>query len=141
MRTYSLFGALAFATGLNGPATGASAKSEPRSVQTGVFTADQAERGAKVYEGVCISCHQPDAFSQGAYMDSWAGQKVSDLIDHIRATMPEDNPGSLKRTDYVDVAAYLLKINGVPEGDSEMDADSVKEIVIEGPFKPANDHN
>jgi quinoprotein glucose dehydrogenase len=139
MRAWSFLGALTFLVWAGTIPIRASLGSEARSVQAGVFTAEQAERGAKIYEEVCVACHQPEEFSEGAYMDGWAGQKMSDLIEHIRATMPQDNPGSLKRADYVDVGAFLLKINGVPAGDSEMDNDSAKEIVIEGPFHPSPD--
>ena len=85
----------------------------------------------------CQGCHQPEEFGDGAYLEGWSGLPIHDLIEHIRTTMPQDNPGSLKRKDYVDVAAYLLKINGLPEGASEMDTASVKLILIEGPYRPS----
>jgi cytochrome c len=112
---------------------------ETRSVQSGVYTEEQAERGAKVFEDVCSSCHDPGEFGDGAYIDGWSGQIANDMIEQIRATMPEDNPGSLKRQDYVDVAAYFFRMNGLPKGDSEMDASSAKSILIEGPYHPGGD--
>lgn len=112
---------------------------ETRSVQSGVFTEEQAERGAKVYEGTCMNCHKQGEFGDGGYIESWSGQTAHDLIEQIRATMPQDNPGSLKRKDYVDVVAYLFRINGLPTGDSEMDVNSVKHIRIEGPYHPGGD--
>ncbi len=114
----------------------ASQEEETRSVQSGVYTEDQAERGLKVFEGTCLACHEPDRFGDGTYIDSWSGQTAHDLIEQIRATMPEDSPGSLKRMEYVDVVAYFFRLNGLPPGDSEMDVDSVKRIKIEGPFHP-----
>ncbi len=110
---------------------------ETRSVQSGVYTEEQAERGAKVFEETCLACHQPDEFGDGAYIDGWSGQTAHDMIELIRATMPQDNPGSLKRKDYVDVAAYLFRMNGLPTGDVEMDVNSVKQIRIEGPYHPS----
>jgi hypothetical protein len=45
--------------------------------------------------------------------------------------MPDDNPGSLERQQYVDVVAYILRFNEVPlTGDLPSDADSLKKIVI-----------
>ncbi len=114
----------------------AAQEEETRSVQSGVYTEEQAERGLKVFEGTCLACHQPEEFGDGAYIDSWSGQTAHDLIEHIRETMPQDSPGSLKRAEYVDVAAYLFRLNGLPAGDSEMDVDSVKRIRIEGPYRP-----
>jgi mono/diheme cytochrome c family protein len=112
---------------------------ETRSVQSGVYTEAQAERGASVFKGTCVSCHQPGEFGDGAYMDGWSGQTAHDLIELIRATMPQDNPGSLKRKEYVDVVAYLFRLNGLPAGDAEMDVSSVKWIRIEGPYRPGLD--
>lgn len=105
-----------------------------RSVQTGVFTAAQAERGAQSFQSSCQECHEPEEFSDGAYMDGWSGQFASDMIEQIRSTMPQDNPGSLKHMDYVDIAAYLFQLNALPTGDTEMDVESAKSVVIEGPY-------
>jgi quinoprotein glucose dehydrogenase len=110
---------------------------ETRSVQSGVYTEEQAERGAAIFEETCMSCHKPGEFGDGAYIDSWSGQTAHDLIELIRATMPQDNPGSLKRKDYVDIVAYLFRSNGLPAGDTEMDVNSVKRILIEGPYHPS----
>jgi hypothetical protein len=121
----------------------AGAWEEERSVQSGVFTVEQAERGAKTFETICKGCHETEEFNDGSYLDGWSGQKVDDFVELVRSTMPQDSPGSLKRMDYVDVAAYFLQLNGVPPGDSEMDSSTIKEIVFEGPFgsspDPAND--
>jgi mono/diheme cytochrome c family protein len=112
---------------------------ETRSVQSGVYTDEQAERGAAIFGDVCSSCHKPGEFGDGAYMDGWSGQTAHDLIEQVRTTMPQDNPGSLKRKDYVDIAAYLFRSNGLPAGDVEMDVNSVKRIRIEGPYHPGSD--
>ncbi len=112
---------------------------EIRSVQSGVYTGEQADRGAGLFEDTCSSCHQPEEFGDGSYMEGWEGQTAHDLIEHIRATMPQDNPGSLKRQQYVDIVAYMFRSNGVPAGDAEMDAASVKSIRIEGPFHKGGD--
>jgi cytochrome c len=112
---------------------------ETRSVQSGVYTLEQAERGKAVFEEICATCHEPADFDDGGYMSSWSGQTANDMIEEIRATMPEDNPGSLKRKEYVDVAAYFFSLNGLPAGEAEMDANSVKKILIEGPYRPSGD--
>ena len=112
---------------------------ETRSVQSGVYTEEQAARGATVFEETCVACHQPAEFGDGAYIEGWSGQSAHDMIELMRATMPQDNPGSLKRKEYVDVAAYLFRMNGLPAGDAEMDVNSVKRIRIEGPYRPELD--
>jgi len=35
--------------------------------------------------------------------------------------------------------AYLFRMNGLPAGDAEMDVSSVKQIRIEGPYRPGLD--
>jgi quinoprotein glucose dehydrogenase len=117
----------------------ASAQGETRTVQAGVFTKEQADRGASTFENRCKACHQPDEFGDGLYLESWSGQTMGDMIEKIRTTMPEDSPGSLARSEYVDVGAFLLELNGLPKGESEMDSSSIKEIRIEGPFGPRRD--
>lgn len=111
-----------------------------RSVQSGVFTAAQAERGARAFEASCQECHQPEEFSDGGYMDGWSGQTANDLVEQVRSTMPQDNPGSLKRKDYVDIAAYFFQLNALPTGESEMDAENAKTILIEGPYGSSKTH-
>lgn len=113
----------------------ASGQEEMRSVQSGVFTPEQADRGAEAFEESCRDCHQLDEFSDGAYMEGWSGQTAEALIDQIRSSMPQDNPGSLKRKAYVDIAAFLFRQNGLPSGESEMDATSAEQIRIEGPYR------
>jgi hypothetical protein len=37
--------------------------------------------------------------------------------------MPDDDPGSLALSQYIDVVAYILQLNGFPEGEAELVAD------------------
>jgi quinoprotein glucose dehydrogenase len=111
---------------------------ETRSVQSGVYTGEQAERGAALFEDTCSSCHEPEEFGDGSYLDGWAGQTAHDLIEHIRATMPQDNPGSLKRQEYVDLLAYILFLNDMPSGTEELPvpAEALQKIVVKRRSKP-----
>jgi hypothetical protein len=47
--------------------------------------------------------------------------------------MPKNDPASLTPGEYAQVVAYLLKINDVPAGESELpaDSDALKKIRIE----------
>jgi hypothetical protein len=53
-------------------------------------------------------------------MKPWEGATLSGLYDAVSTRMPQNNPGSLKRREYVDVLAYLLSLNGMPAGDQEL---------------------
>ncbi len=122
------------------PVTGSAAQmngARMRSVKDGVYTTGQAERGYRTYRKACLKCHHPRQFAGPAYMDSWAGARVHDYLEVIRRTMPTENPGSLKREDYAAIVAFLLSINSVPAGETEMssDPDQLKLLKLEGPFK------
>jgi hypothetical protein len=47
--------------------------------------------------------------------------------------MPRDNPGSLSARAYADLVAYILQVNRVPSGSTELDRnpDKLADIVIE----------
>ena len=85
----------------------------------GVYTEEQAGRGAQVVEDVCRECHDDEEFV-GAFIRSWAGASVAALYDDIYSLMPEDQPGSLPPQQYADVIAYILQLNGLPPGQVEL---------------------
>ena len=97
-----------------------------RSVWDGVYTLDQAKRGA-LKSGLCTSCHG-DGFENGAapqlagpdFLARWQGRTVGDLFDIIRLTMPDDEPGGLPREQYADLVAYILAVNKFPAGTTEV---------------------
>ncbi len=103
------------------------------SVRDGIFTTAQAERGAKVFEEVCMRCHQPEQFTGPGFIDAWSGQTVDVLFEVIRTTMPEDNPSSLKKREYAAVLAFLFSINGIPAGETDLPSltRKLKQIRIE----------
>lgn len=119
------------------PATDQEGESEEDvvSVQDGVYTREQAERGEKAYEERCYACHQPEEFT-GAYIEGWSGQTAHALYDLIRTTMPQDNPSALKSREYAEILAYLFYLNGLPPGETEMESSqsALKKIRIEGPY-------
>ena len=93
------------------------------SVLDGVFTADQASRGARTFERVCKECHDTSEFSGRRFRLSWVGRTTGDLFDTIATLMPEGDPGSLSPHEYVSVVAYLLELNGYPAGESALPPD------------------
>jgi mono/diheme cytochrome c family protein len=111
----------------------AQAPPTPTSVLDTVYSEAQAERGEQVFMTVCIDCHLPEEFSDAGYLRSWEGQQVADLLEFIQDNMPEDNPGSLRKAAYVDVTAYILKLNGIPSGTRDLDGDLAGRALIELP--------
>lgn len=104
-----------------------------RSILEGVYTSEQATRGAAVFEGTCMACHFPTEFKGWAFQQAWNGRPVSAFYDLVSSRMPEDNPGSLKRREYVDVIAYILQINAYPAGGVELPTgkEALERILIE----------
>lgn len=112
-----------------------------RSVWDGVYTTEQASRGAALYSTECSSCHgltlnggeMAPPLTGGEFLSNWSGLTVGDLFDRIRQTMPADRPGSLSRDKDADVLAHILSVNQFPAGTMELDrrVEFLKQIRIE----------
>lgn len=111
------------------------AAQETKSVKAGVYTAAQADRGQAVFGSKCASCHAPNRFTDDLFYTSFAGKPLWEMFDVISDSMPEDAPGSLKKEEYADVIAYLLKLNNFPTGSSDLpiDKDALSAILMEKP--------
>jgi S-disulfanyl-L-cysteine oxidoreductase SoxD len=111
------------------------------SVWDGVYTSDQAKRGADLYEKSCASCHgdqlegegQAPSLNGSDFTGNWNKQIVDDLFEIIKTAMPADKPGSLSRPQNADILAYIFQVNQFPAGKTELpsDAESLKKIRIE----------
>lgn len=88
-----------------------------RNMRDGVYTAAQADRGQLVFKEVCETCHAPRYFT-GRFLSTYA--TMWDMFDFTRYNMPEDNPASLSDQKYIDLMAYILKVNNVPPGEKEL---------------------
>jgi S-disulfanyl-L-cysteine oxidoreductase SoxD len=142
-KLYRLAVALTCAGLLGGLAASAAARSpEPHqpagtSAREGVFTRAQAERGQKLFSQRCAGCHPIETFTEPLFLATWRGQTAHALFTSIRTTMPQENPGGLRRQEYADLIAYLLHLNKLPAGSEELGAsdDALKRVVIEPPLK------
>jgi mono/diheme cytochrome c family protein len=102
-----------------------------RTTQDGLYTAAQATRGEATYSRACASCHAPDLTGDGQasplagkeFTTAWTDQSLGDLFERIRATMPADAPGTLKRAEVADLIAFILQKNAFAEGQNELPAD------------------
>ncbi|HEY4218766.1 MAG TPA: cytochrome c [Gemmatimonadaceae bacterium] len=119
------------------PAAAAAALEEPGipTSPTGLFTLAQASRGKDVYAGTCKSCHTPADQIGSSFNQLWRNRPLSALYTYVSTKMPQDNPGSLAPNDVADVVSYLLFINKMPVGPTELppDADSLAHIVVGKP--------
>lgn len=101
----------------------ASAQKTSRSTLTGVFTAEQAAAGKEVFVGSCTGCHTSASHTGAIFLSHWAGKPLSELYGFVSQRMPKATPGSLSEDEYVFVVAYVLKINGMPAGKTELTGD------------------
>ncbi|MEP6717166.1 MAG: cytochrome c [Terriglobia bacterium] len=112
-----------------------------RSVSDGVYTKAQAMRGQTAYGEECAKCHAEKLgggdggpeIAGAEFLKAWQGKTAGDLFDRIQSTMPEDDPGSLSRSDTADIMAYILSVNNFPAGEKELDstAASLNEIQMQ----------
>jgi mono/diheme cytochrome c family protein len=112
-----------------------SAQDAGKSVNDGVYSEAQAERGRKVFEAKCGICHDTGRFTGDEFIKHWSGQPLNALFDTMRTTMPEDNPGSLPAQQYADLVSYLLQLNKFPTGPDELEAaeDAMRGVRMEAP--------
>ena len=106
----------------------------------GVYTDAQAQRGREVYRRACAVCHldtlEGDAVSPTligpAFLARFTGQTAHEMVQAVRASMPQNAPDTLGDRAYVDLIAFLLNANGGRTGASELPLDvaELEKIVI-----------
>jgi mono/diheme cytochrome c family protein len=119
----------------------------PKTVLDGAYTDAQAMRGEATYSANCARCHR-DTLEGNAealslvgtrFMESWRDDTLDGLFTHMRTRMPRrpgGEPGSLSEATYLDILAYIIKVNTYPAGSSELTAQTVKEILLVGKDGP-----
>lgn len=93
------------------------------------FTQAQATAGEAAYNRHCADCHHRQLHGTGhgsalrgpSFLSRWETRSTTELFDHISMTMPAGAPGSLTRSDYEDIVAYILRFNGATAGDTAFD--------------------
>ncbi len=96
-------------------------------VTEGVYTAEQAARGGRVYQDQCVTCHGdvlegsvgPPLAGEG-FLSIWSARPVVELVDKIRNTMPLQASAPLSRQESIDLGAYILQAGGFPAGPAEL---------------------
>ena len=95
------------------------ASADPRTINDGVYTRDQAKVGETLYAQHCLLCHDKKYFRP--VLKRFEGQPIGILFTVMAASMPESNPGFLTEKEYVDILAYILSLSRYATGDSELD--------------------
>ncbi len=69
------------------------ASADPRTVNEGVYTKDQAKVGEALYKEHCLLCHDKKYFRP--ILKRWEGQPINVLFSVMSTSMPGSNPGFL----------------------------------------------
>ena len=105
-----------------------------------VYSKAQADRGAQTYAKVCAGCHDPAKLDPKKekgpelvgqrFADEWQGKPLSGLLEIVLLTMPNDGSAVLSEDETADVIAYILQLNGHPDGTADLKYAAGKDIVI-----------
>ena len=115
-----------------------SALAQSKTVWDGVYTQQQAERGALSFTSSCARCHGATT-SDGEDARSLAGERfwksfrestVDHLLDYVSRNMPNGAGGTLSAGVYADLVAFILSRNGLPAGTSELTKESAVGVQI-----------
>ncbi|OFW12421.1 MAG: hypothetical protein A3F70_02500 [Acidobacteria bacterium RIFCSPLOWO2_12_FULL_67_14] len=119
------------------------AQAQAKSINEGVFTAEQATRGAALYKEQCAACHGEDmkgndimpGLAGDGFMMNWQGRALGELFDKIGMTMPALDPGSLKPEQAADLVAHILNGSKYPAGDTALasTSEALQQIKIDPP--------
>lgn len=113
---------------LAGTAAVLKAQEATSTVNDGVYTDAQADRGKAAYAKNCQACHgeamggidSAPALIGGTFLGNWVGQSVGDLAMRVRNSMPLNNPGSLSSATTADIISQILRANGYAAGSAEL---------------------
>ena len=116
-----------------------------RTVWDGVYTDQQAQRGARAYQQHCSRCHREDLKGEakapslvGApFFDRWSNLSVHDLFFAIQITMSHSHELFAPSEKVADVVSFVFRANKMPAGADELPVNEAKlrQILITG--KPA----
>lgn len=113
------------------------AAQQPRTIDSGVYSAEQAKRGMGVYQAECASCHGDKLegglgpmLTGGSFLTAWGGRTLNDLTDKIQNTMPFQAPGTLTREQSIDIVAYVLQAGGHKPGQTPLAAAALPQVMF-----------
>ncbi|HLH00065.1 MAG TPA: cytochrome c [Bryobacteraceae bacterium] len=113
-----------------------------QSSQPGVFSADQAKHGQRIVGEKCGACHGNDldggqeapALKGDPFWSEWDQQTARSLYSRIISTMPPDSPGTLDEKDVIDIVAFIVHENGVPQSSKAvLSASELNNIKLQRP--------
>ena len=105
---------------------------QERTTKDGIYTEEQANRGADLIRQIgCANCHgstleggpcETPSLIGNSFLQEWVGQTANDMAIKV-SSMPPDHRDVRKAQDNVDILSLLLAINGYPAGNTELSSD------------------
>ncbi len=109
----------------------ARAQQATRSINDGVYTADQAKRGEALSADACASCHDlkltggiGPALAGQEFIGAWKDKTVGEMFTLITVGMPPEAPGTLTPEQTADLLSFILSVNQFPAGPTALAADA-----------------
>ena len=130
MRKAFLIAAVMWVAALAGAA--AQQSTGERKIWDGVYTVEQAARGKPRFEASCIRCHNIEligsergpALKGNSFLSKYENDSLASLYTLIRDTMPRDGGAAVVSDEVkVDILAYILQRNEIPDGKDELKLD------------------
>jgi mono/diheme cytochrome c family protein len=103
-----------------------------------IYTAVQAKRGETIFKEKCVACHDGNGFGpvlqDNSFWSAWDGKAARTLYSSIISSMPPMDPGSLPEKGVLDIVAYILQLNTLPSGTTEIQsANELNRIMLVRP--------
>lgn len=86
---------------------------EGAAAAAGLFSEEQVARGEAAYQAICAMCHGDDVANS---FSTFSGSANDLMNTFIGLGMPATNPGGLPAQEYIDIAAYIFNLGGLPTG-------------------------
>ncbi len=105
-----------------------------KTTKDGLYSKEQATRGAAQYVKFCEQCHTPEkvpankkpapVLTGPKFLEAWLDRPLGELYGTIFDTMPSDGSTTLTPEQALDAVAYILQINGYPDGPTPLKNDA-----------------
>ena len=137
-RAWQVLTAAALAGAVTITGSEVAAAPQAKSVWDGVYTEQQAARGAITFSDSCARCHssEPNGGEEGKrlagdhFWQSFRESTVDTLLDFVSRNMPNGAGGTLSANAYADTVAFILSRNGLPAGSAELTRDTAAGVQI-----------
>jgi mono/diheme cytochrome c family protein len=121
-------------------AAGTTGRGQESRIWSGVYSAEQAEQGKRLFESNCSTCHRSDlsgdrgpALTGDRFFTSWQAGSINRLFSKIKETMPPNRgTTSLSEDNFLAIVSYILESNTFPpsKDDTLLTTEVLDDIII-----------